>query len=276
MINNSINTNSGSMIALRSLNATNTELAQTQGRISTGVKVGTAKDDGAVWAIAQNQRAASLSLSTVRDSLTRGQSVIDVSLSAGQAVSDLLVQMKAKALAATDYRLDPTSREALNDDFKSLRDQINKIVGNAEFNGARLLDTGAPDLAALANADGSSRITATAQDMSLGQAIVTVTATDSIGTATTASAMITAVGSSILNVSAALAKLGTQSRAFDGQLKFVSLLQNTTDAGIGNLVDADLAKESAKLQALQTKQQLGVQALSIANTATSMVLGLFK
>jgi len=272
----SINTNVGAMIALQNLNATSMELTQTQSRISTGLKVASAKDDGATWAIAQGQRATSMSLNAVKDSLNRGSSTIDVALSAGQSVSDLLLQMKAKALAASDTTLDSASRGALNEDFKALRDQIAKVVANADFNGANLLKTGATDLTALANADGTSKLTASAEVMALGGTIVTVTSTSTIGTVTTASAMITAVASSINNVSAALARLGTKSKAFTSQADFVTKLQDTLDAGVSNLVDADLAKESAKLQALQTKQQLGVQALSIANQTPQSILGLFR
>ncbi len=276
MISNSINTNAGAMIALQNLNATQGDLATTQNRISTGLRVATAKDDASTWAIAQNQRATSLSLTAVKDSLNRGTSAIDVALNAGQSVSDLLLQMKAKALAASDAGLDANSRSALNEDFKALRDQITVIIGNADFNGANLLKSGAVNLFALANADGSTRLTATAEDMSLGGAVVAIQSTDSISTATTASAMIATAQTSIDNVSAALARLGTQSKSFDRHLAFVTKLQDTIDAGTGNLVDADLAKESAKLQALQTKQQLGIQALAIANQTPTIVLSLFK
>jgi flagellin len=129
---------------------------------------------------------------------------------------------------------------------------------------------------ALANSAGTSKITVAAQSLALGGANVTVAATGTIGTVTTASAMIATVNTSIDNVGAALAKLGTGSKALDSHLAFISKLQDALDVGIGNLVDADLAKESARLQALQTKQQLGIQALSIANAASSSLLGLFR
>ena len=131
-------------------------------------------------------------------------------------------------------------------------------------------------IAALANADGSSKITVAAQSLALGGANVTVAATASFNTATTANTMIATVKTSIDNVSAALAKLGTGSKSLDMHLTFISKLQNTIDAGVGNLVDADLAKESAKLQSLQTRQQLGIQALSIANQSSSTLLSLFR
>jgi flagellin len=273
---NSVNTNMGALVALQNLNATNKQLDTVQGRINTGLKVASAKDDGATWAIAQGMRAKSLSLDSVKDSLNRGQSTIDVAIAAGEQVSDLLTQMKQKALAAADSSLDTAARTALNEDFKSLRDQIAKVVANADFNGVNMIKSGGSSLTALANADGSSKITVAAQSLALGGTIVTVAATSSFSSAGTASTLAATVDSSITNVSAALAKLGTGSKALDSYATFIGKLKDTLDAGVGNLVDADLAKESAKLQALQTKQQLGIQALSIANSSASNILGLFR
>ena len=273
---NSVNTNVGAMIALQNLNSTNNDLATVQARINTGKKVSSAKDNGAIWAIAQSQRSEVASLNAVKDSLQRGQSATDVAIAAGETVSDLLVQMKEKALAASDTSLDATSLAALNEDFKSLRDQLGKVVSNASFNGTNLIKNGGTNYQALANADASSMLTVAAEDLSLGGGKVTVGSTDTIGTVTLATAMIATVDTSISNVSAALARLGTGSKSLGTHLNFVSKLQDTLEAGVGNLVDADLAKESARLQALQTKQQLGVQALSIANSSTSSLLGLFR
>ena len=276
MLSNSVNTNTGAMIALQNLNATNSELSRTQNRISTGLKVGSAKDNGATWAIAQNQRATSLSLNAVKDSLARGSSTIDVALAAGESVSDLLTQMKEKALAASESTLDAASRKALNEDFVALRDQIAKAVSNAEFNGSNLLNGSTTAMGALANAAGTSTLTVAGEDLSLSGTVVSVSSTGSIGTASAASAMITTVQTSIDAVSSALSRLGTSSKAFAMHQTFVSKLQDAIDAGVGNLVDADLAKESAKFQALQTKQQLGIQALSIANQAPQTILSLFR
>ena len=280
---NSVNTNVGAMVALQNLNATQSDLATTQSRINTGLKVASAKDNGSIWAIAQNQRATSQSLNAVKDSLQRGQSTVDVALAAGESISDLLLQMKEKALAASDTTLDSNSRVALNDDFKSLRDQISKVVNNADFNGANMVKASGTTIMALANADGTQLITVAAQDLSLGSTALTdastgnkIDATASIGTQTTAAAMIATVNAAITQVSSALSKLGTGSKSLTSHLTFVGKLQDTLDAGVGNLVDADLAKESAHLQALQTKQQLGVQALSIANQSSSSLLSLFR
>ncbi|MDQ8027671.1 MAG: flagellin [Brevundimonas sp.] len=272
---NSVNTNMGAMVALQNLSVTNSELATVQSRINTGKKVNSAKDNGAVWAIAQGQRAEMGALNAVKDSLNRGQSAVDVGIAAGETVSDLLTQMKEKALAATDKSLTTAARKALNEDFVALRKQIGSTVSNAKFNGVAVI-SGTAGFKALADSAGTTTIDIAAENMSLSGAIVTLTSTANISTMTQATANLAKVNASIDNVSASLARLGTGSKALGTHLNFVSKLQDTIDSGVGNLVDADLAKESARLQALQTKQQLGVQALSIANSSTSMLLGLFR
>ena len=272
----SVNTNMGAMVALQNLNMTSADLSTTQNRISTGLKVASAKDDGAAYAIAQSQRATVGSLDAVKDSLNRASSSVDVAMSAGESISDMLTQMKEKALAASDTSLDTTSRSALNTDFAALRDQITKTISNASFNGINLVDGSLPQLTALANADGSSHLTISGQDLSLGGSIISLSSQASFSSATTANALLTDIDDSINQVSAALAKLGTSSKAVSAHATFIGKLQDSLTAGIGNLVDADMAKESAKLQALQTKQQLGIQALSIANQAPQIALSLFK
>ena len=273
---NSVNTNLGALVALQNLNATNADLATTQTRINTGKKVSSAKDNGAIWAIAQGQRADIGALGAVKSSLDRGISAVDVGLAAGESISDLLLQLKEKALAATDRSLTTASRKALNEDFKSIRDQINTVAGNADFNGINLLKTGATGFQALANAAGTSSLTVTPEVLSLGSTNVTVATTTTIGTSTLAATALGLVNASIDNVSSALARLGTKSKALETHRTFVGKLTDALESGVGNLVDADLAKESAKLQSLQTKQQLGVQALGIANQAPQILVSLFR
>ena len=272
----SINTNVSAMLALQNLNASQAELRSAEQRISTGLKVATAKDNGAIFAIATTQRASSRALDAVRESLQRSQSVVDVSAASGEIISDLLIQMKEKALAAADAQLNTNSRAAMNADFVSLRDQITKAVNNGGFNGANLIKANAPDVMALADETGKSLLTVKAQDLSLNSANVKVTATTSVSTVTLASGALSLVNASLQNVSLALAKLGTGGRALSTHLVFVNKLQDAIDAGIGNIVDADLAKESARIQALQTKQQLGFQALSIANQGPAQLMSLFR
>jgi flagellin len=272
----SVNTNSGAMVALQYLDKTNAQMESTQNAINSGLKVASAKDDGSTFAIAQNMRGDVAGYSAVTDSLNRGTSVVDVAMSAGQSISDLLIEMKSKAAAASDASLDTASRQALNEDFQSYRDQITTIVQNASFNGFNLIDGSATNgISALASADGTHKITVPTENLSLSGGIVTFGATASISTQAGASAMIATVETSLNNVDSALAKLSSGAKKFSIQGTFVSQLSDTLTSGIGNLVDADMATESATLTSLQTKQQLGVQALSIANQSPSIVLKLF-
>jgi flagellin len=271
----SVNTNTSAMTALQYLNDTQAQLSQTQNEINTGLKVSSAKDNGAVYAIAQNMRGDVSGYSSVADSLNRGMSSVDVAMSAGQSISDLLIQMKQQALSASDTSLDTASRQAMNADFQALMGQISTIVKNAVFNGFNLVDGSTQQITALASADGTRRVTVAAENMSLSGQIVTIASTGSISTQSKASTMVSTIETSLQNVDAALAKLSAGSSKFSIQLGFTQKLSDTLTTGIGNLVDANMAQESAELTALQTKQQLGVQALSIANQSPSIILSLF-
>ena len=272
----SVNTNAGAQLALQYLNQTQGQLDQTQSAINSGLKVASAKDDGAIYAIAQNQRGAVAGYQSVVNSLNNGSSAIDVALSAGQSISDLLIQMKQKALSAADPSLDTASRQALNANFTALRDQIATIVKNAVFNGFNLVDGSTNQVTALASADGTRRITTAAQNLSLSHSIITVKTTSTVSTQAKASALIAVIQTSLSNVNSALAKLSSGAAKFSIQASFTQKLSDTLTAGIGNLVDANMAQESARLQSLQVKQQLGVQALAIANQAPQTILSLFK
>lgn len=274
-MNVSVNTNSGAMIALQNLNKTNMDLQTTQNRINTGLEVSSAKDNGGIYAIAQRMRSQVSGFGVVGQILDRGEATLDVALAAGEAISDLLIEMNEKALAASDASLDTASRSALNEDFKALRDQISTIVSNAEFNGVNLIDGSTNSFVALANQDGSNTITVSSEDMSLSGSIVSLAVTASFATGTQASNIASQIGTSLDAVNSALARLGTKSKALEIHSSFVTKLSDALAVGIGNLVDADLAKESASLQALQVKQQLGTQALSIANQQPQSILSYF-
>jgi flagellin len=272
----SVNTNTGALVALQYLSATQGQLNQTQSHINSGLKVASARDDGAIYAIAQNQRGQVAGYTAVVNSINNGTSAIDVALSAGQSISDLLIQLKTKALAAADSSLDTASRQALNANFTALRDQITTIVKNAVFNGFNLVDGSTTKITALASADGSRRITTAAQNLKLSGAIVTLKSTATISTQAKASTLVATIQSSLTNVNSALAQLSSGAAKFSIQATFSQKLSDTLTTGIGNLVDANMAQESAMLQSLQVKQQLGVQALSIANQAPQTILSLFR
>jgi len=272
----SVNTNAGALTALQNLNKTTDMLNTVQNRINTGLKVASAKDNAAVFNIAQGLRGDLGGLNSVKSSIDRAVSTLDVAIAAGEAVSDLLIQLKEKAVAAKDAGLDADSRTALNDEYKELRNQITTIVDNAEFNGVNAVKASGSSITAILNSDGSSTITIAAQALNLGGANVTIAAASSIGSAAAASTQLALIESSISNVGTSLSKFGSGSARLELQKTFVGKLSDAIEVGIGNLVDADLARESASLQALQVRQQLGLQALSIANQAPGTVLSLFR
>jgi flagellin len=272
----SVHTNKSALTALQNLNRTNDELADVQNRVNTGLKIGNAKDNAAIWAIAQGQRADIGALGAVRLSLERASSISQVSLAAGETVSDLLVQLKEKVVAAMDTSLDNNSRTALNSDFRALLNQIRQVTQNAEFDGANLFDGLGGNIQFLANADATSSLTLSTRTLALGGTNITLTANASITSVAKATTVLARLDASIANVNQALGNLGSQAKQVDAHLEFVSKLTDVLEAGVGNLVDADLAKESARLQALQVQQQLGAQALSIANSAPQIILQLFR
>ncbi|ALJ08190.1 MAG: flagellin [Brevundimonas aurantiaca] len=243
----SINTNYGASIALQNLNKTNSELERTQNRINTGMKVSSAKDSGAIYSIATSQRAAAASQDAVRAGLQRTQSITDVALAAGDTITAALEEMKGLAVSiAGSTGAAQTSYLA---EYNALGTEIASAITGASF-------------------DGVNSLTALGSN-----AAITAVNTGSI---TAANATTANVDAAIAATTSTLSTLGTQSKSLGRQISFVNKLQDALEAGVGNLVDADLAKESAKLTALQTKQQLGVQALSIANSSSQTLLGLFR
>ncbi|CAN5142708.1 flagellin [soil metagenome] len=273
----SVNTNQPALIALQNLNKTNDEMSGVQSRINTGLAISSAKDNAAVWSIAQDQRADRSALSAVKMSLDRATSITDVALAAGESVSDLLTQMREKVVAAKDTSLSTSSRTALNADFQGLLKNLNQVVNSATFDGANILNGSEPaNITFLADADAATSITLNLQNLSLGGTINTLAATDTITTMTLASSVLTKLDASLSAVNQAVGSIGSQAKQIDAHNTFISKLNDVLESGVGNLVDADMAKESARLQALQVKQQLGAQALSIANQAPQIILSLFK
>jgi flagellin len=271
---NSVNTNVGAMQALQVFSAINAEMAEVQNRISTGLRVSSPKDNPAVWAIAQNQRAQVSSLDAVKSSLQRGQSIAEVAITAGESISDLVGQMKALALAALDYPAGDPAREALNDQYVSLRHLIDTTANNATFGGISLIGAGSTgSVRALANADATQTIDVDHVDLTTGGAALAGLPADLTAVTTTD---LDAIGVAEKAVNSAVSKLGTGSKGLDTHLTFIGKLQDTIEAAIGNLVDADLARESARLEALKVRQQLAIVAMRIANEAPSMLLQLFR
>jgi flagellin len=295
----SVNTNAGAMAALQSLNATNKSMNTVQSRINTGLNVASTKDDSAKYTVAQTLRGDLGKLSAVTSSLNNAKSVTDTAVAGAEQISDILNQMKSKSAEAEDAGLDVESRKAISKDLSALKKQIGTIIAGSDFNGTNLLKDGATAPAVDGTVSALQSIAKGSETLKVGNQGLTTKAAaafgPSTGTPATDDATIAAIEDADPTASSAAAKalslkldtffgevktslseLGSASRQIDGQLSFNSKLTDVVTSGIGNLVDADLAKESAKLQALQVQQQLGTQALSIANQAPQTILSLFR
>lgn len=273
----SVTNNASALSLLQSLNSTTQNLNTVNQEVSSGLAVSNASDNPAVFAVAQQQRFEISSLAGVSDGLNVAQSISDVAVSAGQTISDLLNQLKSTTLSATDSGQTTAGLSALNTQFQSLLQQIANTIANASFNGANLLDGSRTNgLQFLATADASSFVTLSTENLSLGGSKITVSAGTSLSSVTAATAALALVNASITNVNGAVATLGAQSNQIIAHASFITTLSDTLTTGVGGLVDADVAAESARLTALQVQQQLSIQALSIANQQPSVILTLLR
>jgi flagellin len=337
----SIVTNSSAIAALATLRTINDGLATTQSHVSSGYRIGKAADNAAYWSIATTMRSDDKALSAVQDAMGMGAAKVDVAYTGMQSAIDVVTEIKAKLVAATESGVDKTK---INEEITQLKNQLRSIAGSASFNGENWLQYGANDdppqigdaelvgsfvrgsngaisvqtvtydRINLAPGPGMRRGSALIDDSSLthGQfGILTsdvyaynagapvgyllikgagsgtkyssapVLAQVEIGlTATTTNKdikdMINVVEAMLQDMAGAAASMGSVSKRLDIQGDFVSNLRDSVQSGIGRLVDADMEEESSRLSALQTQQQLGVQALSIANSSSQSLLSLFR
>jgi flagellin len=268
----SVNTNVGAMVALRNLQTTNASLEQTQDRVSTGFKVIGPKDDASNFSIAQGLRADLKAFDAVQQSLASGRGVIAAAIAGAESVSNLVADMKKKVIEASNPANTASQQSILSSDFNAMVAQLNTFVSNAVYNGRNLISNGSVSVSI------TSTITGGQLSLTNASTLGGVSTALSVGVATTAAALslLTAVAAQELIIGTALGTLGASAKNIEFLSTFSKTLQDAVTEGLGALVDADLAKESAKLQALQVKQQLGVQALSIANQRPQVLLSLFN
>ena len=244
----SVNNNSAALLALQDLANNQNQLSKTQGVVASGLSVSVAKDNPAIWSVAQNQQQEVNGLGAVVKSLNRATSISDVAAAAGQTVVNLLNQLKQEALSATEPSLDASSRQAMNNNFKNLIGRIVGTVNSASFDGANLLNgSSSGNLGVLASAEGASFLTLTSTDLSLGGSVVTLSTTSSLGSSTAAATALTQLNSSLANVIDSLANLGVQADQISAHTSFVGQLSDTLQTGVGDLVNANMGAESAKL-----------------------------
>jgi len=300
---NSVNTNVSAQVALASLNSTNSQLQATQKRISTGYRVADAADDGGAYAVAQRVRGDVGALTSVNEQLGNAKGLVSTSQTALTKISESLVKAQGILVKIGDASIAQDQRDQYVASYKSLVSQVANYVDNSKYNGQSLLGTVAGGAAAsssktVINSETGTTSTINAQDVSglantlatlIGSTFARSTAgADTFGTITagadqsSASTALSATTGATAFVTAQkslagqLNLVGSDSNLLDATISFNSSKIDSLNAGLGALIDTDLAKESAKLQALQIKQQLGTQALSLANQAPQALLSLFK
>jgi flagellin len=270
---NSINTNLSAQIALQYLNGTNREMDQVQNRVSTGLKVNNAVDDASSFAIAQGLRGDLKAYGAVSQGLANGRGVATIAMAAATSISDLLADVKKKIIEGMNAANTSDQQAILNADFSSLTAQINTFISNAVYNGRNLLSGASNSVNVIANIDGTS--------LTIRSQSIFTTSSNALGAQNISSTIAAFKALSALElaesaISIALGQIGADVRALNFQDDFISQINDSTNEGLGDIVDADMAKESARLQALQVKQQLGVQTLNIANQRPTILQQLFK
>lgn len=274
MAMNSIVTNASSFVALRNLNNINAAMQTTQNRVSTGLRVSNAIDDSSSFAIAQGIRTELKAYSAVSQGLNNTKGIGKVALAGTTGVSNLLGDIRAKMTELANEGITAAQRTILSSDFNKLMSQAGNFIANADFNGVNVLETAQTSISTLSNLNGGS-LTLNKQDL---QTTAEALAAISVATgATITSAAITTEFTALETaVNTALGGLGADVRALNLQTDFLSDISSATEEGLGNIVDADMARESARMTALQVQQQLSVQTLGIINQAPNSLLGLFR
>ncbi|MGO7206195.1 flagellin [Rhizobium ruizarguesonis] len=299
----SINTNNAAMAALQTLRGINQGLQETQAHVSSGYRVGKASDNAAYWSIATTMRSDNKALSAVSDALGLGAAKVDTAYSAMDSAIDVVGDIKAKLVAATENGVD---KAKVQEEISQLQQQLLSVAQSASFSGENWVAgaDGTKNVVASFVRDGSNAVSVVMTDYVLdsssmgnvlfGMSVGSVeTSTGILGTSNGATGSVYAmditnftlgeIQSALTNVESALkamtsagAQLGSISKRIELQENFVSALSDSIDSGVGRLVDANMEEESSKLSALQTQQQLAIQSLSIANSSSQNILSLFR
>jgi flagellin len=312
----SINTNVAAMTALQSLTQTQKSLTETQNRISTGMRVAEASDNAAYWSIATTMRSDKASLSTVQDALGLGASLVDVSYTAVNSAIDVVNQIKSKLVAAREPGIDKAkvqteitelqkqltsiassasfsgqnwlSVDSSASGFNATKSIVSSFTRTGSAVAVQTIDI---DTSKMVLFDGNTttpgggildakRAADGTVDNTAGTFTVSTlnisTLTDSTTDTAKLNSYISGADAAIKDMTDAAGSLGAVKSRIGIQQTFVKGLMDAIDRGVSALVDADMNEESTKLQALQVQQQLGVQALSIANSSSQVILKLFQ
>ena len=270
-MNNSVITNSGSIISQKFLRANSNEIVGVQNRVSSGLRVNTVTDDASTFAVAAGLRGDIKSYTAIAASLAGSKITATVAIQAGETMSKRLEDVKAKIVQLADDSLSTASRSTYQVDLNSMVLEINRYLTQSGYNGTNLLGSGGSNVLVVANIDASA-FTLRAQNIAdLSGAVL-----GAITNSTTARDALSVLAIFKGNLDTGLANLGADLKRLEAQVEFIKQTEETVRIGLGALVDADVAKETAAIQSLQVRQQLGVQAMGIANQAPQTLLNLFR
>ena len=272
-----IHTNPGAMVAQATLRNVTTQLDVISKQVQTGFRVADAKDDASTFAVAQGLRGDIKSLGAVQQSLSTGVGLTEVALAGATAVSNLFEDLKSKLTQLADTSISASQRLTYAADVKALADQTKSLISQAKFNGTNLLNN-TNVISFIADTAGST-ISVTGVNMFTTASIFAASVGGAVS-ATLARTMLNSSSATLNNfvtaTNGALSGIAANLRSIESQSSFTKSISDAVEKGLGALVDADLAKASSKLQALQAQQQLATQAITIANQAPSVLLSLFK
>ena len=272
----SILTNNSAMVALQNLKQINQNLSATQNEISTGKTISKAQDNSAMWAISKVMESDVSGFRAVSSALSLGESTVAVASTGAEKITDLLKEIKEKVVAATGENVDHSKISA---DATELKNQVISIIAASQFNGTNLLNTAGGDITVLSSLDRDSTGSVTASNITVASVDFETNldlSTIDVTSAATADASLAAIETLIQTAVNGAAALGSSTKRIQAQNDFVSKIMDSMKSGIGSMVDADMEEASARLQALQVQQQLGVQSLGIANKAPQTLLSLFR
>jgi flagellin len=278
---NSINTNAGAVVALQSLNRTNAQLDVAQKRVSTGYRVADARDDGGAFAVAQKVRGDIAGVTSANEQLGAARGLLDVTLSGLNRVSDTMATVRGVLVKLADNNVDGALRDAYVAQYDLLRTQVASFINDSTYNGVTLVGKSSigggtaaagTDIAVIRNEVGDA-LTITGQAIDIFDLDAAADVTDVADATTYLQTGLAVIEEAVNN---ALNTYGNASKSVVNQIGFNGDKIDALEAGLGALIDADLAKESARLQSLQIRQQLGATALSAANTAPQFLLSLFR
>jgi len=273
-MSNSINTNVGSLQALSSLRITQAALNSASKQVQTGYRVADAADDASTFSVAQGIRANLQSYTAIQTSLAAGVGIGSVTQAALTNVSDLIGNVQAKITQLADGSINADQRTIYTADYNALTSQISNFISQANYNGTNLLSAASAAKTFLADTN-STALTLSSQS-SVDAAFTTFTGAATITSASAASGALTNLSTFQQAVATSLGANAAESRSLTLQSNFVNAIVDATTTGLGAIVDADIGKASAQVQAQQVRQQLGIQSLAIANQAPSVLLGLFR